>query len=114
MPEVIASVFFIMGAAFLLLAGAALIRMPDIYTRISAASKAVTAGAGACFIAGAVFFLDYSIAMRAVAGLAFFLLTSPVAAHVVARAAVYVGIPFARGTNVEGGEEGREALRDSR
>jgi multicomponent Na+:H+ antiporter subunit G len=98
--EWIASAFLLTGSAFLLLAGAALVRMPDLYMRISASSKAVTAGAGSCFIAGAIAFTDAGVAARAFAGLAFFLLTSPVSAHVVGRAAVHLGVPFWRQTTL--------------
>lgn len=111
----VASLFLVVGALFFLLAGIALLRMPDLYGRISASSKAVTAGAGACLIAAGAAFLDPGVASRAAAGLAFFLLTSPVAAHVVARAAVYVGVPFAASTSLPDVAEGeRDPLRFSR
>jgi multicomponent Na+:H+ antiporter subunit G len=113
--EWLTAFFLVAGSAFLLLAGASLARMPDLYTRISSSSKAVTAGAGACFIAAAWFFTDTSVATRAMAGLAFFVLTSPVAAHVVARAATYLDVPFTERTVLpEPTEEAPEPLKNSR
>lgn len=113
--ELVAAVTLIAGSAFLLLAGVALVRMPDLYTRVSASSKAVTAGAGLCLVAAGIALADTGVAPRAIAGIAFFLLTSPVAAHVVARTAVYVGVPFAERTRQPATPPGeRDPLRSSR
>lgn len=112
--DLLAGVFLVMGAAFLAVAGAAVLSMPDLYTRISASSKAVTAGAGASFIAAGLYFYEAGVTARAIAGLGFFMLTSPVAGHVVARAAVYVRVPFSSRTVLPPGAEDEESpLRQS-
>ena len=43
--RLIADLFLILGAAFALLGALGLLRMPDVYNRIQAGTKAVTLGA---------------------------------------------------------------------
>lgn len=92
--DTVTAVLLLVGVAFLVLAGIAVLRMPDLFMRLSASSKAVSLGAGVMFIGVAAHFGDTGVATRAVAGIAFFLLTSPVAAHILARAGHQVGIPY--------------------
>lgn len=92
--EVVAGVLVIIGAFFALVAAVGLIRLPDVYSRMHAASKAGTVGSGLMMIALAVISADGSTAIRALAGLFFFILTAPIAAHLLARAAYKVGYPL--------------------
>ncbi|MDA1010200.1 MAG: monovalent cation/H(+) antiporter subunit G [Chloroflexi bacterium] len=85
--ELIAACLALGGAAFLGLAALALHRMPDIYGRLSATSKAVTLGATMLLASAAVHTLEVGVTARAVAGIAFLLLTSPIAGHMLGRAA---------------------------
>lgn len=92
--EVVAGILVIIGAFFALVAAVGLIRLPDVYSRMHAASKAGTVGSGLMMIALAVISADGSTAIRALAGLFFFILTAPIAAHLLARAAYKVGYPL--------------------
>lgn len=85
--EFIAACLALFGAAFLVLAALALHRMPDIYGRLSATSKAVTLGAATLLVAAATYTMDGGVIARATAGVAFLLLTSPIAGHMLGRAA---------------------------
>lgn len=98
MSDVLTGVLLLVASAFLLLAGLAVLRLPDLFMRLSASSKAVSLGAGVLFMAVAVYFGETGVVTRSIAGMAFFLLTSPVAAHVMARAGSHIGIPFFRHT----------------
>jgi multicomponent Na+:H+ antiporter subunit G len=69
-----------------------MLRLPDTLTRMHAATKAGTLGVGLILIAEAVFYQDLGITLRAVAAIVFLLLTAPVAAHLIGRAAYYSGI----------------------
>lgn len=62
------------------------IRMPDTYTRLHAASKAVFLGVISLLVASVVTG-DEKIILRAALIAAFLILTTPVSAHVIARAA---------------------------
>ncbi|MCB1423364.1 MAG: monovalent cation/H(+) antiporter subunit G [Nitratireductor sp.] len=96
--EVVAGILVIVGAFFALVAAVGLIRLPDVYSRMHAASKAGTVGSGLMMIALAVISADGSTAIRALAGLLFFILTAPIAAHLLARAAYKVGYPLWSGS----------------
>lgn len=96
--EIIAGVLVIIGAFFALVASIGLVRLPDVYSRMHAASKAGTVGSGLMMIALAVISADGSTAIRALAGLLFFILTAPIAAHLLARAAYKVGYPLWSGS----------------
>ncbi|MEQ8402895.1 MAG: monovalent cation/H(+) antiporter subunit G [Roseitalea porphyridii] len=91
---IIAGVLVLTGAFFALVATIGLWRLPDIYTRSHAASKTGTLGSGLVLIALAVHAGDSSTTSRALAGVVFFLLTAPIAAHLLARAAYAVGYPL--------------------
>ncbi|MEM8551658.1 MAG: monovalent cation/H(+) antiporter subunit G [Pseudomonadota bacterium] len=87
----IVGVLSIVGAFFVLVAAVGVLRLDDLYMRMHAASKAGTLGSGVLLIAIAVFARDDAVAWRAIAGVIFFLLTAPVSAHLLARAAYSVG-----------------------
>jgi multicomponent Na+:H+ antiporter subunit G len=89
--DYIAGLLLILGAAFAFIAALGLWRFPDIYCRMHAASKAGTLGSGVMLIALAVHSGDAATAIRAIAGFVFFLLTAPISAHLLAKAAYAVG-----------------------
>jgi CPA2 family monovalent cation:H+ antiporter-2 len=94
MNEIISSALMIIGAAFALLAGAGVVRMPDLFTRMQAATKASTLGIGCLVLAVPIHFGELGITTRAIATIIFVFLTAPVAAHMIARAGYFVGVPL--------------------
>jgi multicomponent Na+:H+ antiporter subunit G len=70
-----------------MVAAVGIVRLQDVFMRMHAASKAGTFGAGLPLIAVAVALPDGSIALRALATVGFLLLTAPIAAHLLSRAA---------------------------
>ena len=98
MTEWLAGGFFITGATLALLAGIGVLRMPDVFTRMQASTKASTLGLG-CLLAGAALRNpQLSFVVRAASIAAFMLLTTAVAAHVIARAAARSGATLWKGT----------------
>ena len=86
------------GATLALLAGVGVVRMPDVFTRMQASTKASTLGLG-CFLAAlAIRHPDVSVVMRALSIGAFMMLTTAVSAHIIARAAALTGAPLWKGT----------------
>jgi multicomponent Na+:H+ antiporter subunit G len=86
-----AGVLMLIGALFSALAALGMLRFPDIYTRLHAASKAGPVGAGLILLGVAVASGDVGIALRALLGLAFLITTAPLSAHLLARAALRGG-----------------------
>ncbi len=84
-------VIMLIGAAFAVIAAIGLLRLPDIYTRTHAASKAGTLGSGLMLLALAVFSQELDVVTRAIAAIVFFLLTAPISSHLLARSAYLVG-----------------------
>ncbi|MDP2119299.1 MAG: monovalent cation/H(+) antiporter subunit G [Hoeflea sp.] len=87
----ISAALLLIGSAFTLIASLGLLRLPDLYTRMHAASKAGTMGACLMLIALAIHAADFGTMSRALAGVVFILLTAPVSAHLLAKAAYAVG-----------------------
>lgn len=94
MIDLIAGIVILIGAVFSLVAGVGLFRLPDIFVRMHAATKAGTLGAGLILIAIAIDSQEIGVIARAIAGLLFLLLTAPVAAHLLGRAAYLSGAPL--------------------
>lgn len=97
----LAGILIIIGSVFTLAAAVGLIRLPDVYSRMHAASKAGTMGSGLMMIALALTSDDLATATRALAGVVFFMLTAPVAAHLIAKAAYAVGYRLWDGSVVD-------------
>jgi multicomponent Na+:H+ antiporter subunit G len=92
MMEIIGAVCLLLGAFFTLVAAVGIVRMPDLMMRMHATTKAGTLGAGLMAVAMMFFFPEISVWTRALALLLFVILTAPVAAHMIGRAAYYSGV----------------------
>lgn len=92
--EILTSILLLGGGLFAFAAGLGLLRLPDLYVRMHASTKAGTLGVGLVMGAVALFFLDGGVAMRAFVVVIFLLLTAPVAAHLIGRAAYRCGVPL--------------------
>lgn len=101
MIEIISGIFLLAGSLFILLSAIGLLRMPDLFTRMSATTKASTLGIGLVLIGTAVFWMDIGIAARAIAIIIFLLLTAPVAAHIIGRAAYFDKVPLWDKTHID-------------
>jgi multicomponent Na+:H+ antiporter subunit G len=99
--DTISGILFLAGATLGLLAAVGVLRMPDVFTRMQASTKAATLGLG-CLLAGlAIQLPEVSVVIRAGSIGAFVMLTTPVAAHVIARAAFLTGVPLWKGTRID-------------
>jgi multicomponent Na+:H+ antiporter subunit G len=101
LQSTLAAILILVGSIFALTASIGLIRLPDLYTRMHAASKAGTLGSCVMLIALAVYTDNLATATRALGGVAFFLLTAPVSAHLLAKAAHASGLKLWSGSVVD-------------
>jgi multicomponent Na+:H+ antiporter subunit G len=92
MNDIIIAILATLGAAFTLLSAVGLVRMPDLYLRISASTKAVTLGIGFLLTCTAVYFEDIGVTSRAIAIIFFVVLTAPVGAHLIGRSSYISGV----------------------
>ena len=108
MIELLAKLFFGLGLAFNLFGTIGLVRLPDIYNRVQAATKCVTLGI--CMMLFGVFlhFGVTSLGVKALICMVFVLLTSPVGAHALARGAHISGVSLWEGSVRDAYKEFRE------
>jgi multicomponent Na+:H+ antiporter subunit G len=86
-----------LGAMFFLAGTLGLLRLPDFYSRVHAATKCDTVGAGLILLATAVHVMPHPEALKIVALLVLVLLSSPTSGHALARAAHDTGLEPWRG-----------------
>jgi multicomponent Na+:H+ antiporter subunit G len=94
MIEIVIICLLITGGAFTAIAGLGLLRLPDVLIRMHASTKAGTLGVGLIVVAVAVHKGDLLVTTKAVLIILFLLLTAPVAAHLIGRAAYRTGTPL--------------------
>lgn len=87
MTDAITALFILSGCAFMMIAAIGILRLPDTFTRMHAATKVGTVGIVNMLLAVAVYFPDTGVAIRAGLIIVFFFLTAPIAAQVIARVA---------------------------
>jgi len=108
MSNIIGLVFISMGLAFDVFGCLGLVRLPDVYNRLQAATKCVTFGT--CSILFGTFLMVGFTAggIKALLCIIFLLLTSPVLAHAIARGAHRAGIKLWEGSVVDRYAEDKE------
>ena len=98
MIDYLTAVLWLAGSAFALLAALGVVRMPDVFTRMQASTKASTFGLGCLLVGAALQLGDLAALIRVACIGAFVLLTTPVSGHVIARASYFADVPLWKGT----------------
>ena len=92
MNEIIGLIFIIIGLTFDVFGCLGLVRLPDVYNRLQAATKCVTLGT-CSILFGLVLVEGFNASgIKAIFCILFIILTAPVAAHALARAAHKSGV----------------------
>ncbi|MBR9787498.1 MAG: monovalent cation/H(+) antiporter subunit G [Vibrionaceae bacterium] len=84
--ELIIGILLCIGTLFFLIASLGIVRMPDLYTRMHAATKAGTVGVASLLLSVAIAIPDATVISRALGTMLFIFLTAPVAAHLLGKA----------------------------
>ena len=86
--------FIIVGSLLCLIATFGVIRLPDVYTRNHAASKAATLGVMSILLGAFLYFyaLEGHFNSRLILGIVFLFMTSPISGHLINRAAYNSGV----------------------
>lgn len=92
MNETIGMIFIVVGLIFDFFGCLGLIRLPDVYNRLQASTKCVTLGT--CGILFGLFLFKgfTAVGIKAILCIIFIILTAPVSAHALARAAHRSGV----------------------
>jgi multicomponent Na+:H+ antiporter subunit G len=90
MMSIIGNIFLVIGCAFIAIGSLGLIRMPDVFNRLQAGTKAATLGVLAVFIGIGFHHPDWWAKLIVIAG--FILFTNPVGSSTIARSARLTGL----------------------
>jgi len=93
--ELLVSALLLLGGAFCFLGALGLAKLPDVFMRLHGPSKASTLGIGCLAIGSMVYFTvrEGAPSVHELLIIAFIAMTTPVSAHLVARAALHRRLP---------------------
>ncbi len=113
MIETIGMGLIYIGITFDFLGVLGLVRLPDVYNRLQAATKCVTFGSVGILLG--IFLMQgfSSFGVKALIGIVFIFLSAPTAAHVISRAAHRSRIPLTEISVVDKYEEDNELKNES-
>lgn len=92
--SLIVAILLISGAFFAFVAALGVIRLPDFYMRMHAATKAGAFGATLLLLASALHFGSVRAIITSLLIIGFFYLTTPIAAQTIAQAAYRKKVPL--------------------
>ena len=110
MSDIIGYILVTAGILFDIFGCIGLVRLPDVYNRLQASTKCVTLGTVLLLIGTALVHGWGPIAAKAVICAVFILITSPTAAHAIAKGAYASGVKLWQGSVVDryGEEKGKQ------
>ena len=92
--DLLTALLLLGGATFALIGSIAIVRLPDIFTRLHGPTKATTLGVGGVLIASILYFSTRgSLSVHELLVSIFLVITAPVSAHLIARAALHRHCP---------------------
>jgi multicomponent K+:H+ antiporter subunit G len=90
LTDLLAAFLLLLGAGFALVGSIAMVRLPDIFTRLHGPTKATTLGVGGVLLASLLYFSTRgSLSVHELLVSIFLFITAPVSAHLIARAALH-------------------------
>ena len=112
--SIIGQALVLFGTFFYVLSSLGLIRMPDVYNRMQTATKSATLGSLGVIVGTGIWAVgevgSYSWIPKTLIIAVFLLLTNPIAAHALIRAAYKSGVPLWEGTVVDKYKEAEGSL----
>ncbi|WP_078552737.1 monovalent cation/H(+) antiporter subunit G [Bacillus alkalicellulosilyticus] len=94
--EIIISILVLLGGLLSLLGAIGIIRFPDVYGRLHAATKSATLGVILIMLATFLYFLiiEQQFVVKVLLTIVFVFLTAPVAGLMMSRSAYRIGVPL--------------------
>jgi multicomponent K+:H+ antiporter subunit G len=102
--EALVSALLLIGSSFALIGSIGLARLPDAYARLHGPTKATTLGVGSTLLASSIFWTarGEAVSLHEILVAAFLVLTAPVSAHLLAKVALFLGVPNVSGAPARG------------
>jgi multicomponent Na+:H+ antiporter subunit G len=91
----VVALLVVVGAFFLIVGTVGLVRLPDVYNRMHATSKATTIGASSILLGNTAYFGPRGAGLVSLVGIVFLFVTAPTGSHMISRAAQRMGVDFA-------------------
>jgi len=101
MSDIIGYILVVIGILFNIFGCIGLVRFPDVYNRLQASTKCVTLGTIMLLVGVAVVDGSGPISAKALICAVFILITSPTAAHAIAKGSHASGVKLWEGTIVD-------------
>lgn len=95
------------GAFFLIVGTVGLLRLPNVYNRMHATTKATTLGASSIALAAWVYHGPFGEGLLALVTVLFLFMTAPTGAHLISRSAERMGVEFEEGVHWPGRTDSR-------
>jgi multicomponent K+:H+ antiporter subunit G len=98
--ELTISILLIFGGLFVLVGSIGLLRLQDLYARLHAPTKATTLGLGSILFASIVYMYDLQgyLSINELLITLFLVITAPVTAHILAKAAMHNKVKMMKNT----------------
>ena len=94
---VVVAVLLVVGTVFLSVGTLGLLRLPNVYNRMHATSKATTLGAASVALATWVVFGPGADGLKGLVTVVFLFVTAPTGSHMISRSAQRMGVSFVDG-----------------
>jgi multicomponent Na+:H+ antiporter subunit G len=111
---IIGYIFVTVGAIFDFFGCMGLVRLPDVYNRLQAATKCVTLGTIFILLGTAIVTATPQIAIKAVLCAIFVLITSPTGAHALARGSYISGVSLWEGSVTDKFKDRADEIKSQR
>lgn len=112
--SIVGQALVLFGTFFYVVSSLGLIRMPDVYNRMQTATKSATLGSLGVIIGVGIWAVgeidSYSWILKTLTIAVFLLLTNPIAAHALIRAAYKSGVPLWEGSIIDKYKEAETSL----
>ena len=99
--DILSITIIILGTVLMLISAIGIIRFPDFYLRMSAITKAATLGLFLLLIGLAIFFNNLELTIKSLIIISLVLLSNPVGAHAISRAAYMNDTKLWEGTIID-------------
>lgn len=101
MTEIIIFILIFSGVFLMFIASVGLFKMPDLYTRMSAVTKAVTFKVGLIVLSASIHFNSFPVVLKSALIIFLLLLTTPVSSHLLGKEAHERKVPLWKKTIID-------------